>query len=83
MPAKNQPRLEFSINWFDKWNIDWSCNEDTWKQVSEKFKSPMIKFIAIGTGLAIGASGTVYCLQKIDQALHPSPQSIEAPVPKE
>jgi hypothetical protein len=48
----------------------------------KKFKSPMVKFIAIGTSLAIGASGTVYCLQKIDQALHPSSQSIEAPVPK-
>ncbi len=79
MPAKKEPRLEFSVNWFDKWNINWSCDESTWKQVSEKLKS-----VAIGTSLAIGASGTVYSFQKIDRFLHPPvrPETIEAPVSK-
>jgi hypothetical protein len=81
---KKEPRLEFSLNWFDQWNINWSCTESTWKLLAEKLKSPLTRGFAIGTGIAIGVGATVYGFVQIDKALNPAPRSTptEAPAPK-
>jgi hypothetical protein len=79
-----EPQLEVTLNWFNRWHFNWSCTEATWKQFSEKLKSPLTKGVAIGTGIAIGVGATVYGFVQIDKALNPAHRStpIEAPAPK-
>jgi hypothetical protein len=79
-----EPRLEFSLNWFDQWTFNWSCCKSTWQKYTGKLKSPISKGIAIGTGIAIGVGATIYGHVPIDKSQNPAfrATSIEAPALK-
>lgn len=72
-----EPRLEFSLNWFDQWTINWSCCESTWKKCAEKLKSPLSKGIGIGTGVAIGVSTAVYMFEHMHKPSQQQTPAIE------
>jgi hypothetical protein len=84
MTNKEDSRLEVSVKWFDQWHLQWSCTETTWKQISEKLKSPLVRGMSIATGITIGVGATFYGFVQIDKALNPALRStlIEAPAPK-
>jgi hypothetical protein len=84
MGKEEEPRLEISVKWFDQWKFDWECTETTWKQVAEKLNGPIVKGVALGTGIAIGIGVSVYGFVQIDKALNPALRStpIEALPPK-
>jgi hypothetical protein len=84
MQKEEELRLEVSVKWFDQWDFNWSCSEATWKQVAEKLNRPMVKGVAIGTGIAIGIGASVYGFVQIDKVLNSAARStpIEAPAPK-
>lgn len=77
MSHKEEPRLEVSLNWFDQWTVNWSCDKATWKQLSKKLKSPLVMGVAIGTGIAIG-----FVQVSNSRDSEPRSRSIEAPVQK-
>jgi hypothetical protein len=66
---EREPQLEISLNWFNRWKINWSCSETSWKHLTTKLKSPVSKGIATWTGIAIGVSTTAYCYSQISEVL--------------
>lgn len=78
---KKESRFEFSFNWFDQLNINGSCTENTWRQLTEKLKSPLKRGLAIGTGIAIGVGASVYGFVQIDKLLNPAHRSTPIDVP--
>jgi hypothetical protein len=82
--SNQEPKLEISLNWFNKWHLNWSCDESTWKQLSAKLTSPLSKGIAIVTGVVIGIGATAYVSVQTMNYLNSGPQSnqIDAPAQK-